>query len=109
MAQTRVEPAHKVDLSRVVWGLAVIAAGVALWLHREGHIDLVDLSTWWPMIFIVIGVSCLFDRDSNAGYVWLALGGFFLLNNLGYATWPVLLIALGAAFLIWGLREGTST
>lgn len=98
--------ARKIDVERVTMGLALIGVGLVVWLVREGFIDPVDLSTFWPVILIVIGLSNLFCGDREGPPVLILIGTFFLLYNLGWASWPVALIGLGALFLLWGWWEG---
>jgi predicted membrane protein len=92
--------------SRIFWGLVLILIGVLVLFERFGFHDLGHLlSTWWPAIFILIGISILLGngfRDPGAGLFFIIFGGFFLLRELDileydawHYIWPAGLIALG--------------
>ena len=95
-------------------GLTLVGIG-ALFLLDNLHI--VHVSTWfayWPVILIGIGLVKLVDSNSAAGQiaggVLMAVGGFFLADNLGYIRieqmWPLILIGIGL-FMLWNrMRPG---
>ncbi|MHB8055578.1 MAG: LiaF transmembrane domain-containing protein [Candidatus Aminicenantales bacterium] len=91
---------------RVFWGLVLILVG-ALVLFKP--FDIYDLgylfSTWWPAIFILIGISMLIEngfRRPLGGVLFILFGALFLLHELDYFdfdvwrhVWPIGLIILG--------------
>ncbi|MCJ7644365.1 MAG: DUF5668 domain-containing protein, partial [Candidatus Aminicenantes bacterium] len=91
--------------SRIFWGLVLILVGVLVLFERFGFHDLgYLLSTWWPAIFILIGISILLGngfRRPGAGLFFIIFGGLFLLRELDileydvwHYIWPAGLIAL---------------
>ena len=100
---------------RIFWGLILIALGAAFLLDQLGYMDFGHLvGDYWPVIFIIIGLSILINnnfRDAGAGLFFIAFGAFFLLIRLrilGYSLWhywPVLIIAAGIWILIGPFRR----
>ena len=91
---------------RIFSGLVIIAIGVIFLLVNMDKLDFGDfISTYWPMILIVIGISHLLTsgfRNAGVGLFLIAIGAFFQLNNLGVLGgrvwtyfWPLLIIAAG--------------
>jgi len=91
---------------RIFWGLALILVGTLVLLKRFDFWDLGYLmSTWWPAILILIGISILIGnrfRRPGAGLILILIGGLFLAWELGYLevdvwrkVWPAALIVLG--------------
>lgn len=91
---------------RIFAGLVIIAIGVIFLLANMDKLDFGDfISTYWPMILVLIGVSHLLTNGfRNAGFAlfMIAIGAFFQLNNWGVLGdrvwtyfWPSLIIAAG--------------
>lgn len=91
---------------RIFAGLVIIAVGVIFLLANMDRLDFGDfISTYWPMILILIGISHLLTsgfRNAGAALFLIAIGTFFQLNNwdvLGGRVWtyfwPLLIIAAG--------------
>ena len=91
---------------RIFSGLVIIAIGVIFLLVNMDKLDFGDfISTYWPMILIVIGISHLLTsgfRNAGVGLFLIAIGAFFQLSNLGILGgrvwtyfWPLLIIAAG--------------
>jgi hypothetical protein len=103
------------------WPVILITVG-ALFLLRNFNLLTGDVGSTllqlWPLLFILIGLDSLFQRNGLAGPVFLiGLGVVFLLNNFGNLPWnawelilhlwPVLIIAIGLDIIIgrrsaWG-------
>jgi predicted membrane protein len=94
------------DSGRIFWGLALILVGALVLLKRFDIWDLgYLLSTWWPAILILIGISLLIGnrfRRPGAGLLLIIIGAMFLLWELGYLevdvwrkVWPAALIVIG--------------
>ncbi len=102
------ERTRAVDPGAILSGLTLIGVGVAFWLYREGYVDGLDLATFWPVALICWGIAGVVARPrdkSSGGSVLIVVGVFLLLNNLGYAGWPMALVALGI-LLVWrGWRD----
>jgi hypothetical protein len=91
---------------RIFSGIIIIAVGVIFLLANMDKLDFGDfISTYWPMILIVIGLWHLLANGlRNAGFplILIAIGAFFQLNNWGVLGgrvwsyfWPLLIIAAG--------------
>ena len=91
---------------RIFSGLLIIAAGVIFLLANMDKLDFGDfISTYWPMILILIGLSHLLTsgfRNAGWGLLLIAIGAFFQLINWGVLGggvwayfWPLLIIAAG--------------
>jgi predicted membrane protein len=102
---------------RVFWGLILIVIGVLFFLDRLGGFDFgYMISTYWPVIFIIIGFSILVSsgfRRPLAGLLFILFGVFFLLAELDileynawHYIWPAFIILIGLWLLVRpGLRH----
>jgi hypothetical protein len=96
----------KTSSGRFFWGLFLIIIGLLFLFEEMDYIDFGEaISTYWPAIFILIGISIYiangFKRSDSALFLIL-LGVFILLiklqiieRELWHYIWPVLLIVLG--------------
>lgn len=105
---------------RVLTGAGLILLGVLLLLDRL--IGAGGLLRFWPLILIAIGLQQFFNPRTGgvgertvpvSGIIWLAAGGFFLLNSLGIIRvsvwelfWPAILIAVGMRLMTGSWRRG---
>lgn len=110
---------NKIDI-KVFFGLAIIAAGILLFLDNMGFGLNINLFDFWPLILIAVGLNQVVQpkeaRQSFSGWVFIGIGSLFLLDNLGYIyfsfsnLWPILLILIGFSILknhVWsGSDEG---
>ena len=103
--------ASKGSSNRIFPGLLLIAVGVLFLLDRMGRLDFGAIAArYWPVIFILIGVSVIIGnhfKDSGAGVFFILFGTFFLLMKLEifnhrtwHYFWPILIIAVGFWILI---------
>ncbi len=97
----------------MVFGLLVLALG-ALWLMR--NFGIIDPRVWsdyiisWQMLLIAIGViNVAGEGHKGFGWILIAVGGFFLLNDIfdwpvtfRNIFWPTLLIVIGLALIFGG-------
>lgn len=100
---------------RVTWGFILIILGAGLLLDQFNLIGFGDLiSTYWPIVLILMGLIGLISRDSSSlsNLVVIAIGLFFQLRNLGYINvsiwqvlWPSILIIAGLNIIFQ--REGS--
>lgn len=88
------------SLLLIVFGFGFLLQQAGVWNFY--HI----LSTWWPLVLIVIGVIQLIHRSVStvSGLLFIAIGGLFLANqwvpiNLTACVWPLILILVGFAFI----------
>lgn len=94
--------------ARLVWGAAILAAGVIGWLDHSGSLHASDFLPWWPLVFIALGVAQLPRRQWVPAVALVAIGVLFLpplpfFPHFRFATilavWP-LLISIGGVSLI---------
>jgi predicted membrane protein len=101
---------HKTQ-GRIFWGLLLIVLGVLFLLDQMGRLDFGDLvGRYWPVIFILIGVSILLSnnlRNVGSGVFFILFGTFFLLLRLRifdqavwHYLWPLAIIAVGLWILL---------
>ncbi len=101
---------------RIFWGLLLIVIGALFLFDQMGRLDFGYLiSRYWPVIFIVIGISILISnnfRNAGAGIFFIIFGAFFLLmrmrifdRNLWHYFWPLLVIGIGLWILIKPIRS----
>jgi len=91
---------------RIFWGLVLIAVGALILFRRFDWWDIGHLfATWWPSIFILIGVSMLIGngfRRATGALFFIIFGALFQLYELDLLdfdvweyVWPIGLIILG--------------
>ena len=94
-------------LSKVIWGLILIAAAVIIALNSFGVIDF-DLffDGWWTLFIIVPSfVSVVQDRDKSGGLLGLAIGVLLLLSAQEIISWDMIWkIALPLAIAVVGIK-----
>ncbi len=105
-----------VSLSRVVFGLVVVAIGVLFLLDNLGVMEAREVLRIWPVVFIAIGVTSLADAHRTgrhlAGFIWIFVGVWLLLYQFHYVYfhpldfWPLLLVFVGASIL-WRAFSGS--
>jgi hypothetical protein len=94
--------------ARLVWGAALLTAGIIGWLDHTGQLRAYDYLEWWPLIVIALGLAHLPQRQWITAVVLVAIGVLFLpplpfLPHLRLSMilglWP-LMISIGGASLI---------
>ncbi len=100
-------------LPRLIFGLAVLGAGVVFWLDRIGRIEARDYLEWWPLALILLGLANLPYRRWFTAAFWTVAGTYWLLPLLGLprfhfwriiGLWPLIISAGGAALVVQALR-----
>jgi predicted membrane protein len=97
---------HRHGSGRIFWGLVLIILGSLFLLDQMGELDFGEIiGHYWPVIFILIGLSILINsgfRDAGSGLFFVLFGAVFLLFELGVLdrhvwryVWPLAIIALG--------------
>lgn len=91
---------------RLIFGLAVMAAGLLLTLDNLGVFDAGQLLRLWPVVLIAVGLVKLRTHEAGergGAFVWLGLGVLLLLNSLDLLQlrklWPLVLLLLGASMV----------
>jgi hypothetical protein len=99
--------------ARLVWGLAILAAGVIGWLDHTGQLRAADYLEWWPLVLIALGLAHLPQRQWITATVMTVLGLLFLPPMPGFphihlsvivGIWPLLISAAGLTLIRQALR-----
>ncbi len=90
-------------------GIAIILAGVILFLDNIGFDFGVNLFDFWPLILIAVGLNHLSQpqeaRQSYNGWIFIGFGVLFLLRSFHVIyfhvgeLWPLVLILIGLSIL----------
>jgi len=115
--ETRPVPRADEVLSRIVIGLAALAAGIIFWLDRLGQLNARDYFIFWPVILIAFGVTNAIRRHWIAAVILFVLG-FSLMPAIPFlphvrlsflfAISPLLLSVAGAALVLQAVRPATT-
>ena len=95
---------------RVVLGLCVMAAGLALALDSLGLLDAGAIFRFWPLGLVAVGVVKWLSpaRQTMSALFWIVAGCAMLLMTLGYmqfgGIWAMLLFIIGANIAWKALR-----
>jgi predicted membrane protein len=91
----------------LIWGGLLILAGLAFLLDNMGIINIAHLWRFWPVLFILVGISNVLTPERRFWGIILTIAGvLLLLNHLDLvhfswaAFWPVILIAVGL-MIVW--------
>lgn len=109
---------HRQGSGRIFWGLMLIVLGTLFLLDQMGELDFGDIiGHYWPVIFILIGISILINsgfRDAGSGLFFILFGSVFLLFELGilnhhvwHYIWPLAIIALGLWIIVKPILRGS--
>jgi predicted membrane protein len=96
---------------RIFWGLLLIVLGVLFLLDQMNRLDFGELvGRYWPVIFILIGISILLSnnfQNVGSGVFFILFGAFFLLLRLRvfdqmvwHYVWPLAIIGAGLWILL---------
>jgi predicted membrane protein len=94
-------------------GVALLIFGVLATLDTLDILDASEYFDYWPLVLIAIGVVHLLDaqRPRLGGIIWIAIGGWILLYNLGFIDieiwnlWPLVLVLLGVRLVVQAFRR----
>ncbi|MDE0709393.1 MAG: DUF5668 domain-containing protein, partial [bacterium] len=101
----------------IVTGLLLVVIG-ALFLLENLTVWSYTFSDWWPALLVVIGLGNLVRRRSGRWF-WAAVtlfGALMLVDSLGiwgidygdvWRLWPLVLVWVGARFILLGRRPRT--
>ncbi len=100
--------------SQKTLGIVFLVVGVLFLADTLDWFDIGDIiSTWWPLILILVGLRRLAVPSASHGGAWMLIiiGGAFQLAQLNilafdqiFRYWPVLLIAFGLYLVLTGGR-----
>jgi predicted membrane protein len=98
---------HRNYQSRIFWGLILIIVGVLFLADRMGGFDFgTMIGTYWPVVFIVLGLSILIGsgfRRAGGGVFFIVFGAFFLLSQLDILDYDVWQYIWPAGIILVGL------
>jgi hypothetical protein len=92
----------------LVWGCAILAAGIIGWLDHTGQLHAWDYFRWWPLILIALGLAYLPQRQWVSTIVWCVIGILFLPElpflshvrlSMVLGVWPLLISAGGITLI----------
>ena len=91
--------------SRYIFGLALVMLGIMFLLDQFGVWDFgYIISTWWPLIIIIVGISHLASSNKSfiTGLLIVTIGILLQASELNYlpggfwhAFWPIIIIFIG--------------
>ncbi len=97
------------DTKRIIWGAFLIALGALFLLGHFGWLGWMGLHSWWPLIFVVLGITRLVERRIGGALTMFLLGGWFLAcenNWMGFTygnSWGLILVAVGVGIVVKAL------
>jgi len=98
-----------------ILGIGVLAVGAILLLDNFGFMEAENLFAFWPVLFILVGISHFVRPEGSrryaAGSIFIFVGAVLLLSNLGYISfgiwdlWPVILVIAGLSLILKPFRR----
>jgi hypothetical protein len=94
---------------RMIWGVFLVVLGVLFLFERLTPWNFAGAGEWWPLIFIVIGVTHLVERRIGSATTMILMGAWFLAVTSGWMgfdwhnSWPLLLVAVGIGIVVKAL------
>jgi hypothetical protein len=95
---------------QLVWGLLLVAIGVAIFLDQMGIVETENWWHYWPLVLVVIGINRTIGYPSArdfAGGLWTALVGIWLFATFEgmfgltfWNGWPIFVIITGFTIAI---------
>ena len=100
-----------------ILGLGVLAVGAILLLDNFGYVEAENLFAYWPVLFILVGISHFVRPEGSrrylAGSIFMAVGAIMLFSNLGmirfgiWDLWPVILVIAGLSLILRPFRRSS--
>jgi len=97
---------------RLILGLFIIIIGALSLVDNLGYFNTQQILSFWPVVFIILGVLKVTQARHTSGYVFgtllLGFGLLLTLQNLGIIVfhwrqwWPVLIIGAGISYMFKG-------
>jgi predicted membrane protein len=100
--------------SRLVIGVALIAAGLLFTAENFGLLDIHEVIRLWPLVLLAIGAAKFGARRYLAGSILVVLGVLFLARNYGALRFhlhyllPLIFVLIGLR-IVFGQRPGART
>lgn len=94
------------QVSRLIWGAALMLLGAGMLLERFDVLDLGPYKRYWPLLLVALGLGRLLTpSEGRRGGIWYLTAGLLLLAaSLGLAplrdSWPIFVVVLGASMML---------
>ncbi|MBB3221758.1 LiaF transmembrane domain-containing protein [Pseudoduganella umbonata] len=108
--QTEMDRARLKLRRQVIWGLTLVAFGVAYLVNRDDHEAVIGLWTYWPLVLIAFGVGNMLPPVDGRRFVdglsQVLFGAWFYATYEGLwgltfrNSWPLLIIVAGAGMVL---------
>ena len=95
---------------QLVWGIIIIVVGLAILAQRMDVAEIGELWTWWPLLFVVVGIIKMVPPTTPSlivdGCYYIAFAALFYIVSWGlwglnyFNFWPLLLIVWGAGLVL---------
>ncbi len=95
---------------QVIWGLTLVAFGVAYLVNRDDHEAVATLWQYWPLVLIAFGIGNMLPpthgRQFVDGLSQVLFGAWFFIVFEGWwgltfgNSWPLLIIVAGAGMVL---------
>jgi hypothetical protein len=105
----------------IITGASIVVIGIVLLLSQIGLIHLQAIWRFWPLFFVVVGLSKLFEATVPSQRIWggmiAVIGCLLLAHYFGHfrygidQIWPLFVIGGGLSLLFqsyWTRRSGTA-
>lgn len=99
-----------IAIPKLIFGVSLIAIGIAYTLDHLGYVDATELVRFWPALLMFAGIGKLIDPGSSSsrfsGALLTGVGALFLADNLDLLRFdfedlfPVVLVLIGLR-LVW--------
>ena len=79
------QPESPISAGKLVFGIALLAVGILLFVDAIDVLDVREIWRYWPVFLIVLGVSSEIDairtRQGDGGYILIAIGVWLLAGS----------------------------
>jgi len=100
---------------QILWGLLIVAAGVAFLMNREDMLEVSMLWTWWPVILLIFGLNnMILPADGKqfmdglgqvAFAAWFYAASEHLWGLTFFNSWPILVVVAGVCLVLQPLAN----
>lgn len=106
---TDTHPTHR-QRSQIIWGVTLIAFGVAYLLQRDDDAAVASLWQYWPWVLVAFGINNMLPPTDGRRFVdglsQVLFGAWFFATYEGWwgltfrNSWPLLIIVAGAGMVL---------
>jgi len=100
---------------QILWGLLIVAAGVAFLMNREDMLEVSMLWTYWPVILLIFGLNNMIlpadGKQFMDGLGQVAFAAWFYAANerlwglTFFNSWPILVVVAGVCLVLQPLAN----